>query len=79
MHGQSRVNREWKENRGMPSERICLHLSRLQFDPTQACPSGIDVTCPLEHDMLSLLKEQLPDVWRESESILREEGILRSV
>ena len=77
-HGQSRVNREWKEKRGLPSERICLHLSRLQFDPTPACPDGIDVHCPLPQDMLRLLKEQLPDVLREAESVLREEGILLS-
>ena len=77
-HGQSRVNREWIERRGMASERVLLHLSRLQFDPTLACPDGIDVSCPLAPDMMHLLEEHLPDVLREAEPILREEGVLLS-
>jgi tRNA pseudouridine65 synthase len=74
-HGSSRVNREWKEQRGMPTARTCLHLSRLQIGPTKVSPSGIDVWCALAPDMLQLLKSQLPDVLAAAEPILREEGI----
>jgi len=77
-HGSSQVNREWKAKRGMPPERTCLHLIRLQIGPTPVCPEGIDVSCPLAADMMQLLTEHLPDVLREAEPILREEGIFLS-
>jgi tRNA pseudouridine65 synthase len=73
-HGISRINREWKKL-GMPPERTCLHLARMQLGPTNLIPSGIDVSCPLAPDMLKMLQEHLPNVLKEAEPILREEGI----
>jgi tRNA pseudouridine65 synthase len=32
-HGNSHVNREWRDLRGMPAQRTCLHLARLQLGP----------------------------------------------
>lgn len=75
-HGASTVNREWKEKRNLPGERICLHLARLQLPPTEAVPEGIDVCCPLLDDMLDMLRVYAPDVLEESLPTLREEGIL---
>lgn len=74
-HGSSRVNREWKEQRGLPEARTCLHMSRLEIGPTSVCPQGIDVTCPLAPDLKELLRNQLPDVLAAAEPILKEEGI----
>jgi len=73
-HGNSKVNREWKE-RGMPGERTCLHLARMQLKPNMACPEGIDVSCPLPDDMMTLLQTYLPGVLEEAEPLLEEEGI----
>ena len=76
-HGCSRSNREWREQRGMPPARTCLHLCRLQIAPIPSvCPDGIDVTCPLPPDMMRMLTEQLPNVLAEAEPKLRDEGIL---
>ena len=74
-HGSSRTNREWKELRNMPSERTCLHLSQIIVGPTDVCPNGINVTCPLASDMLQLLRDHLPTVLSTAIPILREEGI----
>jgi hypothetical protein len=75
-HGSSRVNREWKEERGMPGERTCLHLCRLQIGPIpELCPHGIDVSCRLAPDMKQMLHDHLPDVLAAAEPILGEEGI----
>ncbi|CAB9500479.1 tRNA pseudouridine synthase C [Seminavis robusta] len=74
-HGISKVNREWKE-RGMPAERTCLHLARLQMEPTTACPDGIDASCPLPDDMMDMLKNHLPNVLKDAAPILEEEGIV---
>jgi tRNA pseudouridine65 synthase len=74
-HGSSQTNREWKEQRGLPSARTCLHMSRLEIGPTSVCPEGIDVTCPLAPDLLELLRNQLPDVLAAAKPILKEEGI----
>ena len=75
-HGASKVNREWKEKRNMPGERVCLHLARLQLPPTEAVPDGIDVSCPLHSDMLEMLRVYAPIVLEESLVVLRNEGIL---
>ena len=76
-HGSSSLNREWKERRGLPAARTCLHLSRLQIGPVPGvCPNGIDVRCPLAPDLLQLLQNQLPKVLAEAEPILKEEGII---
>ena len=73
-HGNSKTNREWKD-RGMPAERTCLHLARMQITPNPACPDGIDVSCPLPEDMLSLLRQHLPDVLKEATPLLMEENV----
>ena len=75
-HGASKVNREWKEKRNMPGERICLHLARLQIPPTTAVPEGIDISCPIQSDMLEMLRTYAPNVLDQSLDILNKEGIL---
>ena len=73
-HGNSKTNREWKD-RGMPAERTCLHLARLQITANEACPDGIDVSCPLPKDMMDLLEKYLPNVLKEATPALLEENI----
>ena len=73
-HGNSQTNREWKD-RGMPAERTCLHLARMQIKPNPACPHGIDVSCPLPEDMLGLLEKHLPNVLEEATPLLLEENV----
>jgi tRNA pseudouridine65 synthase len=75
-HGDNKVNKEWREKRGLPPERIYLHLGRLQLSPTDVCPMGIDVTCPLAPDMMLLLQNELPAVLAKARPILEEEGII---
>lgn len=75
-HGNSITNREWREKRGLPPERTCLHLLQLKLPETSVCPSGIDAFCPLPEDMMSILENELPTVLEESRRILiEEEGI----
>lgn len=74
-HGNFRENREWKK-RGMPGERICLHLAEMKLPPTSACPDGIHATCPLPDDMMEMLNLHLPSVLQEAQPILEQEGIL---
>ena len=73
-HGSSKENREWKR-RGMPGERLCLHLAELELPATAACPDGIHATCPLPDDMMELLEVYLPNVLNEALPILEKEGI----
>ena len=75
-HGATKVNREWKEKRNMPGERVCLHLARLQLPPTTAVPQGIDVSCPIQNDMLDMLRVYAPNVLEQSLDTFRREGIL---
>jgi tRNA pseudouridine65 synthase len=79
IHGNSKVNKEWKDQRGMPNERTCLHLARLQMKPNHACPNGIDVCSPLPDDMMTMLTTHLPNVLRDALPILEEEGIALEV
>lgn len=58
------------------TERICLHLARLQLPPTEAAPEGIDVSSPIYEDMLKMLRDYAPDVLEKSLHVLQEEGIL---
>jgi tRNA pseudouridine65 synthase len=74
-HGNSKVNREWKDRRGLLGERICLHLLKLELPKTTACPAGICVESPLAPDMMALLEEHLPAVLRDAESVLQQEGL----
>jgi 23S rRNA-/tRNA-specific pseudouridylate synthase len=78
-HGNSKVNREWQEKRGLAMERTCLHLLKLELPPTSVCPSGISVVSPLAPDMMSLLEDHLPDVLQDAENVLKEEGLSMSV
>jgi tRNA pseudouridine65 synthase len=74
-HGISKENRLWKKERGLLPERTCLHLVKLELEPTHVSPDGIVVTCPLAPDMLRMLQEHLPDVLQQALPILQEEGI----
>ena len=74
-HGASKINREWKEKRNLPGERIALHLSRLQLVPTENMPDGIDVSAPLLDDMLNMLRVYAPEVLQEALPVLKQEGI----
>jgi len=75
-HGHSKTNKEWKEKRNLPGERICLHLGRLQMISTENIPNGIDVSAPLLDDMLDMLRVYAPDVLKQALPTLKEEGIL---
>jgi 23S rRNA-/tRNA-specific pseudouridylate synthase len=74
-HGNSQVNREWKEQRGMPPERLCLHLAQMILPPTPACPNGIYTSCPIPDDIMGLLEQHLPDVLEKARPILERQGI----
>jgi 23S rRNA-/tRNA-specific pseudouridylate synthase len=76
-HGHSRLNREWRDKRGLSYERTCLHLARIQIpsaDPYTSEP--LDVSCPLAKDMVELLEKYAPEVFEEAKPILREEGVI---
>lgn len=75
-HGSSTVNREWKEKRNLPAERLCLHMARMQLPPTDAVPDGIDVSCPLPTDMLQMLHKYAPNVLNDALPVFEKEGIL---
>jgi len=74
-HGVSKVNQEWRRERGLAGERICLHLLELMLPPTDYTPEGIHATCPIADDMMELLEKHLPDVLEQAETILLKEGI----
>ena len=72
-HGHSTVNKEWRAQRGLLSERTCLHLARLQVS-TEAFQ--IDARSDLAPDMLQLLQTYLPSVLEAATPILKDEGII---
>jgi tRNA pseudouridine65 synthase len=74
-HGNSKVNREWKQKYGLPPERTCLHLLQLEISPNSICPKGINVKSPLAPDMISMLQEHLPAVLEDARAVLLEEGL----
>ena len=74
-HGNSKVNREYRKRYGMLAERTCLHLARIDMEPTVVSPNGIHVACPLAPDMLKMLQDHMPDLLREAFPILMEEGV----
>jgi len=75
-HGNTRVNKEWRQLYNMPPERTCLHLAQIVIPPTvHACPDGIVAVSPLESDLLSILQNHLPSVLEAAEPVLLEEGI----
>ena len=96
-HGNSKLNREWRQKYGLPGERTCLHLAKLDLqlndnhhdddeaddgdanewftNTTNNTTGRLQVTCPLEDDMWSLLQNHLPDLWKQAQPILAEEGL----
>lgn len=74
-HGDNRVNKEWREKRGMLPERTCLHLVKLEVPSNSICPKGICVTSPLPPDMMDMLEKHLPTVLHDAMPTLIEEGI----
>jgi len=74
-HGNSKINREWKEKRNMPGARTCLHLAKLDLPPTQYTPNGIKVSCPIPRDMLQMMTVHAPKVLSDAIPILQREGI----
>ena len=76
-HGNSPVNREYRDKYGLPNERICLHLAQLKLSPLDPyCPKGIHVQSPIPDDLWNLLQKHLPHLWEQAQPILeREEGI----
>lgn len=74
-HGNSATNREWKA-RGLPGQRLCLHLARIQLPATDATPGGLDVRCELPEDICAIIRDNLPEVFEEAKGVLAEEGIL---
>ena len=97
-HGNSKLNREWRQKYGVPGERTCLHLAKLDLqlndndhddydeaddgdanewftNTTNNNTGRLQVTCPLEDDMWSLLQNHLPDLWKQAQPILEEEGL----
>ncbi len=74
-HGDNRVNKSWRNERGMLPERTCLHLVKLEIPPNPICTKGICVTCPLPLDMMTMLEKYLPDVLHDAQSALVDEGI----
>jgi tRNA pseudouridine65 synthase len=78
-HGNSQTNREWRERWGLPPERTCLHLMKLELPPTSVTPSGISVVSTLAPDMMRMLEDHLPDLLADAERALKMEGLsLRS-
>lgn len=71
-HGNSQTNREWRNQYGLASERLCLHLCRLDLGG----PDGLHVACPLWPDLHALLRRELPTVLEHAESVLCEEGVV---
>lgn len=76
VHGNTKTNREWRSQRGMLTERICLHLAQIKIQPVKSvCPDGIVVNCDLATDMMLLLEQHLPYALEAAEPILLAEGI----
>ena len=72
-HGNSRTNREWREKRGLPYARMCLHLARIEVPATSVTPA-LDVTCPLPRDMQDILTLHMPDVLERGRGALSSEA-----
>lgn len=57
-HGDSRVNREWRVDRGL--DRLALHCIGLDLPATAASPR-LELVAPLEGDLAAALRET--DLW----------------
>merc|ERR1712113_513006 len=66
VHGYSRTNRIWKEERGMMTGRTYLHLARVQIPDTPYTEGELDISCPIPQDMADLLIRNVPDLWNSS-------------
>jgi len=74
-HGNSRINREWQEKWDLKQERTCLHLLKLELPPSSLTPNGIYVVDSLAPDMLNMLQCWMPEILKDSEKVLNEEGL----
>lgn len=74
-HGISKTNREWIEKWDLKRERICLHLLKLELPPTSVTPNGIDVVDSLPPDMMNMLQSYMPELLKDAESALNDEGL----
>ena len=74
-HGVSKINREWRDGRNVPYERVLLHLGRIEITTTDNFPDGIDVAAPMPRDMLDALRTYAPEVLEQSLPLLKEMGI----
>ena len=74
-HGNSKTNREWRNLRGLPSARLCLHLARMEIPETSVTPA-IDVSCPLPADIRNVFQLHTPGMLTQSyEALLQEAKI----
>ena len=75
-HGNSKLNREWKEKWGLQPERTCLHLMKLELPATPVTPNGISVVDAVPPDMTNMLKHHFtPEFLGDAERVLNEEGL----
>lgn len=75
-HGNSKLNREWREKWDLQPERTCLHLFKLELPPTSVTPDGISVVAPIPSDMEIMLREYFTQEFLdEAERALNEEGL----
>lgn len=76
-HGNSKVNREYRQRYGLLPERTCLHLARIDMtEPTAVTPHGLHVACPLALDMRQMLQRHMPDLLEAALPLLQQEGVL---
>ena len=57
-HGDYKVNRYWRRQKGFPSSRLALHLHNLQLPQTDHTPA-IDVTAPLPPDLYDVMRKEV--------------------
>ena len=76
-HGLSRTNRIWREKRGLPKERVCLHLARVDLPPTEFTPDGIQASCPIPKDMKTMIEISMPSLLvGEAKHVLEDAGVI---
>lgn len=76
-HGNSRINREWRSKRGLPGQRLCLHLAKMSLPSLENSETaGLEVACEIPDDMMGLLRTWMPTVLEEARIVMEEEGIL---
>jgi len=75
LHGSSPINRQWREQFDLSEERLCLHLARVILPETDYT-KPLDVCCPLANDIVTMIRNHLPQVLEQSRHVLDEEGII---